>query len=106
MAKTEESAMRDTELYSRVLGIELPWFVSDVSVDDPGGSITVKLDVKSGSRFSCPECSRPGCSVKDFRTRTWRHLDTCQFKTLVGAPVSPNGLSRQWGEDGLSSVGT
>ena len=79
--------MRDTDLYSRVLGIAAPWYVVSVDISESAGSITVELGVKSGSRFTCPVCDREDCSVKDYRQRVWRHLDTCQFRTLVSAPV-------------------
>ena len=41
------------------------------------------------TRLSCPECQTPECTIKDRRERTWRHLDTCQHKTLVTAPLPP-----------------
>ena len=79
--------MRDTELYNQVLGVMPPWYVVDVGIDQVTESITVRLDVRNGSRFTCPSCGREGCSVKDYRDRVWRHLDTCQFKTFVKAPA-------------------
>lgn len=79
--------MRDTDLYSRVLGIVSPWFVVDVTVDESAETITVELGIEKGSLFACPSCGREGCLPKDHRERVWRHLDTCQFKTFVKAPV-------------------
>jgi transposase len=79
--------MRDTDLYAQILGIESPWYVAGVEVSKASESITVELDVQKHSQFACPECGRESCTVKDYRQRTWRHLDTCQFKTLVKAPV-------------------
>jgi transposase len=32
-------------------------------------------------------CGRAACTIKDRQERTWRHLDTCQFKTLISAPL-------------------
>ena len=72
------------ELYEEILGIEGPWEVSNVELED--GTVRVQVGVTPGRRLVCPECggSSPGY---DKRRRFWRHLDTCQFKTLVEAYV-------------------
>lgn len=79
--------MRDIDLYRTLLGIEPPWVVKKVTVESNKEEVIIYLDVTSGSRFSCPKCGKAGCSIKDRRERVWRHLDTCQFKTLINAPL-------------------
>lgn len=34
----------------------------------------------------CPECNKPG-KLHDHRMRTWRHLDSCNQKTMIQANV-------------------
>ncbi len=33
--------MKDTDLYSRILGLSDPWFVADVELDTAGGRVDV-----------------------------------------------------------------
>ena len=77
--------MHDRELYRQILGIQAPWEVSDVEVDLPGTGVTVHIR-HSGEGLVCPECSSR-CPGYDTRTRKWRHLDTCQYKTWLVAEV-------------------
>jgi transposase len=79
--------MRDTELYRILLGLEEPWRIEGVDLDAKAETVTVRVALPPGTRLPCPECAAPGCPVHDRRERTWRHLDTCQFKTLVTAPL-------------------
>lgn len=77
--------MRDRELYARILGLELPWRVTDVELDQ--ASNEVRVIVEHGvTDLSCPECGA-ACSGYDTRRRSWRHLDTCQFKTILVADI-------------------
>jgi transposase len=79
--------MRDKDLYKTILGIEEPWRIADVAMEEEKGTITVRVELKPRATLSCPVCGRRGCAVKDRRERTWRHLDTCQFKTFINAPL-------------------
>lgn len=78
--------MRDKELYAQILGIESPWQVSDVDLSMSDGEVTVHVEQEQGAKQSCPICGRvsPGY---DSRRRRWRHLDTCQYKTILVADV-------------------
>jgi transposase len=79
--------MKDTELYRVLLGLKEPWQIEAVALSEAEETITVRVGLPPNTRLSCPECGTPGCTIKDRRERTWRHLDTCQFKTLVAAPL-------------------
>ena len=78
--------MRDKDLYAQILGIENPWQVSNVELALSEGEVTVHVELKEGAKLCCPTCGRvtPGY---DSRTRRWRHLDTCQYKTILVADV-------------------
>lgn len=77
--------MRDRELYQKILGIEAPWEVVDVELDAVRREVRVLLK-NAESRPSCPLCGQP-CSRYDTRPRRWRHLDTCQYQTILIAEV-------------------
>jgi len=89
--------MRDRDLYRTILGIEAPWEITDVTLDGKAETITVRVELKSGARLVCPACGGKGCAIRDRRERTWRHLDTCQFKTLIAAPL-PRTECRRCGQ--------
>lgn len=78
--------MRDRELYAKILGLPEPWVVVDVELDLTGKSVVVRLGRSDGSTLACPECSRI-CPGYDTQPRRWRHLDTCQFQTVLEADV-------------------
>jgi transposase len=78
--------MKDKDLYAKILGIESPWTVSDVKLDLANGMVEVFIERSEGGRAPCPECGKP-CPGYDTKERRWRHLDTCQFQTILVAQV-------------------
>lgn len=78
--------MRDTQLYQQLLGVQSPWRVSGVKLDNEHESIEVRVILKAGAKLRCPVCGKK-TRVKDRRERQWRHLDTCQYQTLIVAPL-------------------
>ena len=79
--------MRDTALYEQILGLSAPWQVTGVTMDQQAQTITVQVELPPAATLACPACGRAGCTIKDRQDRQWRHLDTCQFKTLIRAPL-------------------
>jgi len=78
--------VRDRDLYAKILGLPEPWIVSDVDLDLAGSRVIVRLGRRAGAGLECPECGR-ACPGYDTLPRRWRHLDTCQFETLLEADV-------------------
>ena len=56
-------------------------------MDQEAKTIKVRIELPAGATLACPTCGRVDCTIKDRQERTWRHLDTCQFKTLISAPL-------------------
>ncbi|MBW3596018.1 MAG: ISL3 family transposase [Planctomycetes bacterium] len=72
-------------MYEQILGIGPPWFVERVELDVEEGVVNVSLAHRDDAKWTCPECGRE-CPLHDHAPqRTWRHLDTCQYQTLLGA---------------------
>lgn len=69
-----------------------------------GGGV---ISFDEGVGTTCPECGET-CGRYDTRTRTWRHLDTMQYRTLLTADVprvkcSEHGVKQvkvPWAEPG------
>lgn len=78
--------MRDKDLYAAILGIQRPWQVADVTLAPQTEEVRVRIEPVAGTRFPCPTCGQ-SCPGYDSRRRAWRHLDTCQFKTILEADV-------------------
>jgi len=77
--------MQDHELYRRILGIEAPWFVDSVELKLESGEIHVYLRHHDMMEWPCPECGA-ACKLYDHQPeRRWRHLDTCQYQTILHA---------------------
>lgn len=70
---------------------------------EPAGVI-MKVALRRGARLTCPEW---GEAMSGHRQRRWRHLDTCQYKTILVADVprgeySTHGVRQievPWGEE-------
>ncbi|MCZ2153500.1 MAG: ISL3 family transposase [Bryobacterales bacterium] len=78
----------DSELqkhYAQLLGIGSPWEVKTVELKLAEKKVEIELGWHWGAAAQCPECGRE-CSIHDCAPeRTWRHLDTMQFTTLIRA---------------------
>jgi transposase len=74
------------ELYAAILGVLPPWHVTQVDVRVKQEEVTVTIAARADVRHRCPSCGK-ACPGYDTRRRSWRHLDTCQFKTIVIADV-------------------
>ncbi len=72
--------------YQQILGETSPWVVSEVHLDVDGLVNEVGLTVKRGTIWACPQCHKR-MHIKEWRTRRWRHMDTCQFRTILEAAV-------------------
>jgi len=78
----------DSELqkhYALLLGVGSPWEVKNVELKLAEKQVEIELGWQWGAAAKCPECGRE-CSIHDCAPeRTWRHLDTMRFTTLIRA---------------------
>ncbi len=77
--------MNDTNLYEQILGLQSPWSVKSVTLKKEAGSIEVEA-VCAETTWGCPECGRR-MHIHAWDRRRWRHLDSCQYKTILVADV-------------------
>lgn len=76
--------MKDTQLYERILGLEKPWRVSEVRLDEERGEMRVRVECEAV--WACPQCARR-MHVHSHEMREWHHMDTCQYKTIIECRV-------------------
>lgn len=75
--------MQDRELYRQILGIKAPWYVKSVDLKLEVGEVHVHLAHEPVAEWPCPECGNE-CKLYDHQAeRQWRHLDTCQYQTIL-----------------------
>jgi transposase len=77
--------MQDRELYEKILGLAAPWSVMRVELDASKERIVVRVEHPEGTRFGCPECDRQLPCYDHAEEREWRHLDSCQYQTILCA---------------------
>ena len=78
--------MDERSLYSAILGVTSPWKVEKVDLRLGEGEIHVWVALPEKELWVCPECQQRA-PIHDHRERVWRHLDTCQYRTLIHARV-------------------
>ncbi len=101
--------MKDTDLYGQILGVRELWEVHRVELNLGVGEVEVFVHYGQEGKLPCPDCGKAS-SRYDQRQRRWRHLDTCQYRTILVADVprvdcSNHGVKTirvPWGEPGSS----
>lgn len=77
--------MDSVELYRQLLGLMPPWTVERVELDMARQHVDVWVGHGAGQRFACSECGLRLGVYDHLASRSWRHLDSCQFLTYLHA---------------------
>jgi transposase len=77
--------MEDTQLYTMLLGIRLPWRVTKVHVDMALNRVDVWVEEVQGAKFPCAVCKQESPVNDHTDEQIWRHLDACQCQTFLHA---------------------
>jgi len=78
--------MESTSFYSQILGITSPWKIVSVDLEMKAKRVVIRVEVDRKIKWGHPE-TQLSASLHKWTERTWRHLDTCQFETLITASV-------------------
>ena len=80
-----KSGMKDFQLYQQILGLVEPWVVQSVTLKPKEQEIEVRVGF-ADRLWGCPQCQKR-MEIHDYEERRWRHLDSCQFKTIIVSRV-------------------
>ncbi len=73
--------MTPEDFYKIILEIDENWTVTSIELDDKQEEVNVLISYnKSKAR---DPATNEECSLYDHRERSWRHLDTMQYKTYI-----------------------
>lgn len=73
--------------YEQILGLLTPWTVSSIDLDTENLCLSIRISVPRGVKLPCPVCDKL-CNKEDHRKdRSWRHLDSMQFETIIKCRV-------------------
>ena len=78
--------MKDFRLYQQILGLVAPWQVESVTLKPKEREIEVRVACAE-LHWACPQCQQR-MEIHDYEERRWRHLDSCQFKTILVSRVA------------------
>jgi transposase len=78
--------MKDTEFYQQILGVVAPWKVAEVRLEMDAKRVTVRVEPEDKTKWGDPETGKVA-HLHKWKERKWRHLDTCQFETIIEARV-------------------
>jgi transposase len=79
--------MKDTALYEHLLGLKSPWSVKSVDLSLAARRVVVEVVLKRSQVWADPTDSTKRAHINGWSERQWRHLDTCQFETIIKARV-------------------
>jgi transposase len=77
--------MKDTEFYAALLRLRHPWSVREVNLNLAAERVDVWVQEDPAAKWTCPECGKTAALYDHAEERVWRHLDTCEFQTLLHA---------------------
>lgn len=75
--------MDDKHLFTKILGLHLPWFIKQVAVQENQQRIDIFVDHEPDIRVRCPVCENFYGLYDHAPERVFRHLDTCQMQTYI-----------------------
>jgi transposase len=75
--------MDDKKLFTKILGLKAPWFITRVNTDEELQQIDVWVDHEKDIQAMCPECHKYYSVYDHSPERVYRHLNVCQMKMFI-----------------------
>ena len=70
-----------------MLGIKGSWYIKSVILSEEIKQVTVEVALRKGLAWADPTDKTARAHINGWTERQWRHLDTCQYKTIIKAKV-------------------
>ena len=86
MVNKRSNIMQEQELFAAALGLQSPWYVSNLVFSKKGKRLDIEIDFNPGSEFPCSCCGKPA-KVHDTKKMSWRHMDFFQHQAYLHARV-------------------
>jgi transposase len=77
----------ETFLLEDILDVREPWKIDRATLNVSASCLDVWIAHATDASWPCPECHTPLRCHEHGAEQVWRHLDTCQFRTLLHASV-------------------
>ena len=81
---TKDTQSQEALLFQVALGIQEPWFITNIDLKQDDHELHIYLDFERGSEFPCPTC-KALCKCHDTKSKVWQHLTFFQYKTYIHA---------------------
>lgn len=75
--------MDEKILFTKILGLKLPWLIKQVVVDEATQRIDIYVGHEPDIRVRCPVCGKFFGMYDHAPERVYRHLNTCQMETYI-----------------------
>lgn len=75
--------MNDKIVFSKILGIQSPWFISRVNIDETAQRVDIYVTQEKGILACCPECEEFYSVYDHSPERVYRHLNVCQMAAYI-----------------------
>ena len=79
--------MTSKQLYKEMLWLQGSWYIKSVTLSKEIKQVTVEVALRKGLVWADPTNRTARAHINGWTERQWRHLDTCQFKTIIKARV-------------------
>lgn len=79
--------LKDTVFYEQALGLKAPWTLKHVDLCVEAQKVTIEVEFNSKQVWADPTNEQAQAHIYGWTVREWRHLDTCQFQTVIKARV-------------------
>ncbi|WP_287797608.1 ISL3 family transposase [Idiomarina sp.] len=78
--------MQEQVLFAAALGLQLPWYVSNLNFSLKNKKLDIEIDFERGSEFPCSCCGELS-KAYDTNKQSWRHMDFFQHQAHLHGRV-------------------
>ena len=77
--------MNTNQLYGGMLDLKEPWSAKNVTLSQATNQLIIEIALKRGVVWADPTNASARANINGWTERQWRHLNTCQYQTIIKA---------------------